>query len=881
MEPWHLAYQKLAALIDYYFNTYKDDAGNKIYQVCVEHPSFQENRWFSRMFNSNIPSLDPIQIFSTINESRISQGERLKRLNAWFSVLGSDVSYNEVDFTGCPAPFSLKILVSRKEKVQNEIWQVFHEIIWNHHKALNNKVFLSIKKWYGIDIPAFTIFLFWIDSSYFLPLDSNTVNLLRQGSIIDARPNTYQDYIVLLKAEDTDFYRKLAEVAFYTKDITDLKQEFVSRFRRFFSTRANFKSSVNFKIIAIKPLPEINKRFLKVLKINRLYSFYESFDFTDETNIKYIHHKDFPLFNTTGERANENGKTINISAIAGKNGNGKSSITELLYAAINNLSLDTFKKTKLIPNDDLHVRLYFHTDTLYRIDVRGRNIKVLKFGTKDNLFVNPKQVQIDLDFFQQFFYTIAINYSHHSLNSVEIGDWIVPLFHKNDGYQAPLVINPKRNKGNIDINQENDFVKTRLLANILEPDPELRKITENGRSITHLRISIDKEKSTIKKGGLIKKDAVYQRRILKEVFYAFGVQYTNENDITKAAKNYIYKKLVKICLSYPEYKRFFNRTTLEFHPELFVRFLYQVEIDKSHVTFKLKQAINYLRFSHLRHHLIDKDVDVAILSKNIQNTISENFSIKPRKIIELIPPAFFKIEMILSDESNFDHLSSGEKQRIHTVSSLVYHLLNLDSIESSPTTAKYECVNILFDEVELYFHPEMQRTFINYTIDYLSRVSLPYIGGLNFCFVTHSPFILSDIPDSCVMFLKLDEDNKAMQVRKDERTFGANIHELLHDGFFLDNGSMGEFAKHAIQSAALHLEKLLEPTKREAQEPKFLYPWNEETLRSFIDLIGEPLIRNSLRELFLEAYFKKDGNAAIDREIQRLESKKVHSDKII
>jgi predicted ATP-binding protein involved in virulence len=115
-------------------------------------------------------------------------------------------------------------------------------------------------------------------------------------------------------------------------------------------------------------------------------------------------------------------------------------------------------------------------------------------------------------------------------------------------------------------------------------------------------------------------------------------------------------------------------------------------------------------------------------------------------------------------------------------SSLVYHLNNLSSIVN-PALVCYSNVNIIFDEIELYFHPNMQRTFLTYLLNYLNIAGFQNIYGLNFCFVTHSPFILSDIPSENILFLKKREDKSTENVTL--KTFGANIHELLMDGFFM------------------------------------------------------------------------------------------------
>ena len=70
------------------------------------------------------------------------------------------------------------------------------------------------------------------------------------------------------------------------------------------------------------------------------------------------------------------------------------------------------------------------------------------------------------------------------------------------------------------------------------------------------------------------------------------------------------------------------------------------------------------------------------------------------------------------------------------------------------------------------------------------------IKHFNIIVVTHSPFILSDIPQDNVLFLK---DGKNDNEVCDFKTFGANIHDLLRTSFFLENGLVGEFANNKIE----------------------------------------------------------------------------------
>jgi hypothetical protein len=212
-------------------------------------------------------------------------------------------------------------------------------------------------------------------------------------------------------------------------------------------------------------------------------------------------------------------------------------------------------------------------------------------------------------------------------------------------------------------------------------------------------------------------------------------------------------------------------------------------------------------------------------------------------------------------------LSSGERQMIYSVSSILYHLLNLDSIKTTRSRTSYRYVNIILEEIELYFHPEMQRIFINHIIEQIGNIGLNNIVGVNFCFVSHSPFILSDIPKENIMFLKVI-NNLSTQIKDVQGTFGANIYDLLKDGFFMDNGHIGEFAKRQIDKTISwlndNLKDLLNHDKdlnnRDSQKDHF---------RLMIEIVDEPIVKRKLTEMYLELY-QDDKEQLILAEIERL-----------
>lgn len=144
----------------------------------------------------------------------------------------------------------------------------------------------------------------------------------------------------------------------------------------------------------------------------------------------------------------------------------------------------------------------------------------------------------------------------------------------------------------------------------------------------------------------------------------------------------------------------------------------------------------------------------------------------------------------------FETLSSGEKQQLYSTGSLCYHLDNINSAhldKSNSTRILYNNVNIILEEIELYYHLELQQQLVKFLIDRIQRLNLEHLRGINIMIVTHSPYVLSDIPKENVLALKKDGS-----IVTNLLTFGANIHEMLKDSFFLENGSQGYFAQWEI-----------------------------------------------------------------------------------
>jgi predicted ATPase len=629
----------------------------------------------------------------------------------------------------------------------------------------------------------------------------------------------------------------------------------------------------DFKLLAIRPLAGCDKKFTKILSEGVLYVFYNEYDFskyTDNTKVIKQYGNSTPdLFSVKNNFKKE--VKINISAIVGENGSGKSSIVELFYVFCYNLSvinevLFDEEEERLLNSNDIVPEI--NVEIFYKIDadiflLRLINAKINLFKLQKDSFDEIINHTFNLN---DFFYTISINYSLHSLNSLVLGDWVKRIFHKNDGYQTPIVLNPYRNKGNIEINNEEYLVKSRLISNILgktdgriKPEDSLRNILD--KKIAHrLKVELNKEKFKYDKN---KKPIFKNTQEIGEVVLPLVYKHflKNENFVPKDtllnryAKEYILYKLKSIASKYQPYKRLFRFFYEDANKA--DSFLLMLAEENSHVTFKLVQAINFLSNELYFNRKETFELTVSYLS----NQLAKESKLKGKELIDILPPAFFKIDIEFKDSDTFSLLSSGEKQRVYSIATLIYHLNNLSSTNAKIINHKYKRVNVIFDELELYFHPELQRNLINDIIESIKKIQLKEIDAINILLITHSPFILSDIPDSNILFLTekgIPEDN-----RENIKTFGGNIHELLAHSFFLNKGFIGEFAKNRIQSIIDNLSTGDNKNKKNIDKQSI---WKE------IQIIGEPFLKDKLIEMYYLKFDKAKRISELKEELYRLEN---------
>jgi predicted ATPase len=657
------------------------------------------------------------------------------------------------------------------------------------------------------------------------------------------------------------------------------------------------------KLIAINILNGCSNHIKKNLEVNNPYVFHKGYNFqTPNQKGQFIV---VPTNNNLKDNffsyTESNSPTLTITAIVGKNGSGKSAIIDVALRLINNLAYkhlpnsQTYSTAEVKWIKGVRAQLYFIKDEkLYLVQQDGdetKNISLYKFENYkevDQWRREPSDAMKILG--ESFFYTILMNYSLYAFNTYDYKEewenkekeescWLKGLFHKNDGYQTPAVLNPMRTKGDIDINNENRLANDRLISLFfVENDLNNENFTNinDHTEVISLSVFLDADNVQRKYDDRIKswrKDQVKEispdffntlkDNIITEWKKKYKFKQANGNDLVyETAILYLVYKTISIAQKYDNQLE--NSTCLlpindaEWDSDRklqLTKFITELDKEASHITFKLKQTLAFLIFRHFEPKEETLIVDIETFSKLVRDKIDSKWT-----YLHFVPAPFFKTEILLRNNlSNevyaFSKISSGERQMIYSASSILYHIRNLNSIKGNRLRIKYRHINLILDEIELYFHPEFQRKYIDYLIRCIKSIRFQDIESINILMATHSPFILSDIPEANVLFLNEGRAQKGIS-----ETFGSNIHTLYRDNFFINGMPIGEFAKNKIQM-------LFEKVKNTKTE--------DSNLLNEIRMIGEPLLRTQL----LNTYRQNSTDDLVQRivklesEIQYLKSK--------
>ena len=503
---------------------------------------------------------------------------------------------------------------------------------------------------------------------------------------------------------------------------------------------------------------------------------------------------------------------------------------------------------------------------------------------------------------KHFFFSVVTSYSLQSYNSNDYLDeealghhyvddigidkndsWLDGVFHKNDGYLVPISLNPERYKGFFDLQKETDLTSSRLEILLIEAKRRNINFIDNYElddieysfSWDYIANKVSLEKDSIKDEyelrsaiRLIAEDSHSVLAILLER-YGFHVD-DSENLLFYVGIAYLFYKTHSIAASYPIFGAPKQMVNVEHLDEIchdedtivqYASFIKQLIHDKSHLTTKLRKTLNFMKALVNGQNLEESFSYYRDYTHFVGEVLSKRPSLEDRMAI--LPPPFFKSKVYLRQIDTgkrmlYSKLSSGERQYLFTFSALLYHVFN---IKMTPVNRPhYRLANLMLDEVEICSHPEYQRTLVYRLIELLRQFRLNYRFSINIILTTHSPFILSDIPKSNVLYL---ENGKSVGETIYKDTFGANVNDILHQSFFLKKGFMGEFARDKIQSVIDFLNS------------KNSSKWTKESSLEFIEkVVSEPILQRQLRSLYEKRYDLRDNKIEkLESEIERLKQK--------
>ncbi|MCG3699626.1 ATP-binding protein [Aliarcobacter butzleri] len=517
---------------------------------------------------------------------------------------------------------------------------------------------------------------------------------------------------------------------------------------------------------------------------------------------------------------------INITAIVGENGSGKSSILDLLLNRYLN-------KNKLF-------FIYYQNNKLYLSGVSNPTSIDVKNSVTLNISINDFLHIVDDT--KIVYYSNILNEADHVLPSFVEGHYLAKSMNISTSYTL----------------DQNKIIETEFKVINAHPKTGFDKIYRSYR-IQQIQMALlaikNNSKASFKPPFDIPDKIIIKNVNLKNLFIKF------KEDFKKDFEKNPFRELLDILeKSNSSEEIFSNYVKMNLILSLILENKDSPNLKKllrNILNAKTVSSLDYF-YTNARKRLIDID---SKRKNNLQyNSYTEFFRNADKLLseIEKFPKKIsngYEIELSIEDNEfdfleiyerliqqseyfwdfNWRGLSSGEETFLYQFSRFYFLRENFKEDENlNLKIEKKEVKNLiwLIDEGEGNLHPEWQKKYIKYLIEFFNK---NFTQNIHIILTSHSPFILSDLPKENIIFL--EKGKQVYPFEDGKQTFGANIHTLLSHGFFMKDGLMGEFAKEKINDVInfLNGNKSLITTNDEAQ--------------NLINIIGEPVIKKQLQKM--------------------------------
>jgi ABC-type multidrug transport system ATPase subunit len=552
------------------------------------------------------------------------------------------------------------------------------------------------------------------------------------------------------------------------------------------------------------------------------------------------------------------GDNINVTAIVGENGSGKSSILEALYLMPNNRNKKIFyvytldyKNFSYKTNDNFSVtsdNVILQKD---EIEVSYLGLSFIPHLQQRILSAKKKEDRISYteNYKMEFIYKFIDVFKKDNQVLKKIDDKFVFDKLKIIIYRNQLISNNELNiskgLGSLSAN----FSYEEYEAFLKKTHSKIEKLIDNaitvttGNKLTRRLLSVQKITSS---GDLI-----------QDIKITFLINYidnlvslfSNINNIKHS--NFDSQKEIFDDLSF---ENLFDKIKV-FEKQINAHNIHLKSIENS-----IKLTEELIEFCKKNESSFVKEGENFQITLNIDDDlVKEVFDFKSLFTIdnEFNTFTLLGIELLsYEDKIDFFGLSSGEQKR------LSLYIEIIDSYFFS------ESKILILDEPDTFLHPQWNKIFINDLLKVLPREC----EKKHLIITSHSPFILSDLPKENVIFLekykkyeeKEQKEGNCKNATKEIelKTFGANIHTLLSHGFFMSDGLMGEFAKSKINEIKDFYEKV---KKNKNPNKAHLKKYNDKKkdFENIQKIIGEPFLQtiiknylDELEEIFSNEAFK-------------------------